>query len=72
MLLTALPEPRIAQLWAGLVAQPRLALADTVVAQPAPSRRIYLVSRDFETDRWFGLLFTNMRFPRCCTPLRTR
>jgi hypothetical protein len=72
--LTALPEPGTLQLWTGLVAQ---TAADwhLLVRSPANMPQaggICLFEGIVETDRWFGPLFTNMRFTRSHMPVRLR
>jgi Family of unknown function (DUF6065) len=72
--LTALPEPGTLQLWTGLIAQ---TAADwhLLVRSPAnlpQAGGICLYEGIVETDRWFGPLFTNMRFTRSHTPIRLR
>ena len=72
--LTALPEPGTVQLWTGLIAQ---TAADwhLLIRAPAnllPAGGICVFEGIVETDRWFGPLFTNMRFTRSHTPVRLR
>ena len=72
--LTALPEPGTLQIWTGLIARtaPDWSL---LIRAPAnlPSPGGYaLYEGIIETDRWFGPLFTNLRFTRSHTPVRLR
>ena len=72
--LTALPEPGTVQLWTGLIAQtaPDWHLLVRSPANMAQAGGICLFEGIVETDRWFGPLFTNMRFTRSHTPVRLR
>jgi hypothetical protein len=72
--LTALPEPGSVQLWTGLMARsaPDWHLLVRSPANMAPTGGISLYEGIVETDRWFGPLFTNMRFTRSHTPVRLR
>ena len=72
--LTALPEPGTLQIWTGLIARtaPDWSL---LIRAPAnlPSPGGYALYEGIvETDRWFGPLFTNLRFTRSHTPVRLR
>jgi hypothetical protein len=72
--LTALPEPGTLQLWTGLIAQTAHDW-HLLVRSPAnmpPTGGISLFEGIVETDRWFGPLFTNMRFTRSHMPIRLR
>lgn len=72
--LTALPEPGTLQMWTGLVARtaPDWHLLVRSPANMAPPGGISLFEGIVETDRWFGPLFTNMRFTRSHMPIRLR
>jgi hypothetical protein len=72
--LTALPEPGTLQLWTGLIAQtaPDWHLLVRSPANMPQAGGISLYEGIVETDRWFGPLFTNMRFTRTHTPIRLR
>jgi Family of unknown function (DUF6065) len=72
--LTALPEPGTLQLWTGLIAQtaPDWHLLVRTPANMAPIGGISLFEGIVESDRWFGPLFTNMRFTRSHMPIRLR
>jgi hypothetical protein len=72
--LSALPEPGTVQIWTGLMARtaPEWSL---LVRAPAnlPSPGGYTMYEGIvETDRWFGPLFTNLRFTRSHSPVRLR
>lgn len=72
--LTALPEPGTLQVWTGLIARtaPDWSL---LIRAPAnlPSPGGYALYEGIvEADRWFGPLFTNLRFTRSHTPVRLR
>ncbi len=72
--LTALPEPGALQMWTGLIAQTARDW-HLLVRSPAnmpPVGGINLFEGIVETDRWFGPLFTNMRFTRSHMPIRLR
>ena len=72
--LTALPEPGTLQIWTGLIVQ-TAADWSLLIRAPAnlPSPGGYtLYEGIIETDRWFGPLFTNLRFTRSHTPVRLR
>ena len=72
--LTALPEPGSLQLWTGLIAQtaPDWHLLVRAPANMPQTGGVCLFEGIVETDRWFGPLFTNMRFTRSHTPIRLR
>jgi hypothetical protein len=72
--LTALPEPGTVQLWTGLIAQtaPDWHLLVRSPVNLPQVGGICLFEGIVETDRWFGPLFTNMRFTRSHTPVRLR
>jgi len=72
--LTALPEPGSVQLWTGLIAQtaPDWHLLVRAPANMPGTGGISLFEGIVETDRWFGPLFTNMRFTRSHMPVRLR
>jgi hypothetical protein len=72
--LTALPEPGTLQIWTGLIARtaPNWSL---LIRAPAnlPSPGGYALYEGIvEADRWYGPLFTNLRFTRSHTPVRLR
>src|ERR1700722_232250 len=72
--LTALPEPGALQIWTGLMARTAEDWS-LLIRAPAnlPTPGGYsLYEGIVETDRWFGPLFTNLRFTRSHTPLRLR
>ncbi len=72
--LTALPEPGTLQIWTGLMARTALDWS-LLIRAPAnlPSPGGYSMYEGIvETDRWFGPLFTNLRFTRTHTPVRLR
>lgn len=72
--LTALPEPGTLQIWTGLLAR-TTADWSLLVRSPAnlPSPGGYSMYEGIvETDRWFGPLFTNLRFTRTHLPVRLR
>jgi len=72
--LTSLPEPGSVQLWTGLIAQttPGWHLLVRSPANMPQAGGICLFEGIVETDRWFGPLFTNMRFTRSHMPVRLR
>ena len=72
--LTALPEPGTLQIWTGLVAQtaPDWHLLVRSPANLPQAGGICLFEGIVETDRWFGPLFSNMRFTRSHIPVRLR
>ena len=72
--LTALPEPGTLQLWTGLIAQtaPDWHLLVRSPVNLPQAGGICLFEGIVETDRWFGPLFTNMRFTRSHMPIRLR
>jgi hypothetical protein len=72
--LTALPEPGTLQIWTGLMARtaPDWSL---LIRAPAnlPSAGGYVLYEGIvESDRWFGPLFTNLRFTRSHSPIQLR
>jgi hypothetical protein len=72
--LSALPEPGTLQIWTGLMAR-TAADWSLLIRAPAnlPSPGGYSMYEGIvETDRWFGPLFTNLRFTRTGTPVRLR
>jgi hypothetical protein len=72
--LTALPEPGTLQIWTGLMAR-TAADWSLLIRAPAnlPSPGGYTMYEGIvEADRWFGPLFTNLRFTRTHTPVRLR
>lgn len=72
--LTALPEPGTLQIWTGLIAQtaPDWHLLVRSPANMPQAGGICLFEGIVETDRWFGPLFTNLRFTRSHVPVRLR
>jgi Family of unknown function (DUF6065) len=73
-MLTALPEPGALQIWTGLMVRtlPGWHLLVRAPANlPAPGG-IALYEGIVETDRWFGPLFTNLRFTRSHSPITLR
>jgi hypothetical protein len=72
--LTALPEPGTLQLWTGLIAEtaPDWHLLVRSPVNLPQAGGICLFEGIVETDRWFGPLFTNMRFTRSHMPIRLR
>jgi hypothetical protein len=72
--LTALPEPGTLQIWTGLLARtlPGWHLLVRAPANlPSPGGLVHYEGI-VETDRWFGPLFTNLRFTRSHSPIRLR
>jgi hypothetical protein len=72
--LTALPEPGTLQIWTGLFARTE-ANWHLLVRAPAnlPAQGgLALYEGIVESDRWFGPVFTNVRFTRSHTPIRLR
>jgi hypothetical protein len=70
--LTALPEPGTLQIWTGLMAR-TTANWSLLIRAPAnlPLPGGYSMYEGIiESDRWFGPLFTNLRFTRTHTPVR--
>lgn len=72
--LSALPEPGNLQIWTGLMAR---TAADWSLLIRAPANLpspggFSLYEGIVETDRWFGPLFTNLRFTRTDVPVRLR
>ncbi len=72
--LTALPEAGSLQIWTGLMARtaPGWHLLLRAPANIPASGGFSLYEGIIETDRWFGPLFTNMRFTRTNVPIRLR
>ncbi len=72
--LTALPEPGTLQIWTGLIAQtaPDWHLLVRAPVNLPQTGGICLFEGIVETDRWFGPLFTNLRFTRSHMPIRLR
>ncbi|MGE0223321.1 MAG: DUF6065 family protein [Acetobacteraceae bacterium] len=72
--LTALPEPGALQIWTGLIArtQPDWHLLLRAPANLPTPGGFVLYEGIVETDRWFGPLFTNLRFTRSHSPIRLR
>src|ERR1700760_1289403 len=72
--LTSLPEPGTLQIWTGLMARtaPDWSLLIRAPANLASPGGYSLYEGIVETDRWFGPLFTNLRFTRSHTPVRLR
>jgi hypothetical protein len=70
--LTVLPEPGTLQIWTGLIARtaPDWSLLIRPPANLALQGGYALYEGIVETDRWFGPLFTNLRFTRSHTPIR--
>jgi hypothetical protein len=72
--LSALPEPGTLQIWTGLMAR-TAANWSLLIRAPAnlPSPGGFSMYEGIvETDRWFGPLFTNLRFTRTNVPVRLR
>ncbi len=72
--LTALPEPGLLQIWTGLMARTAddwSLLIRAPANLPAPGG-VALFEGIVETDRWFGPVFTNLRFTRSHKPVRLR
>jgi hypothetical protein len=72
--LTALPEPGTLQMWTGLIAEtaPDWHLLVRSPANLPGIGGLVLFEGIVESDRWFGPLFTNMRFTRSHVPVRLR
>src|SRR3984885_4423510 len=72
--LTALPEPGSLQIWTGLMARtaPGWHLLVRAPANLPAAGGFSLYEGIVETDRWFGPLFTNLRFTRTNVPIRMR
>lgn len=70
--LTVLPEPGTLQIWTGLIA--RTAPDWSLLIRPPANLPLQggyaLYEGIVETDRWFGPLFTNLRFTRSNSPIR--
>jgi len=72
--LSALPEPGTLQIWSGLMARTATDWSLLIRAPanlPSPGG-FSLYEGIVETDRWFGPLFTNLRFTRTGMPVRLR
>ena len=69
--LTVLPEPGTLQIWTGLIARtaPDWSLLIRPPANLALQGGYALYEGIVEADRWFGPLFTNLRFTRSHTPI---
>jgi len=72
--LTALPEAGSLQIWTGLMARtaPGWHLLLRAPANLPASGGFSLYEGIVATDRWFGPLFTNLRFTRTNVPVRLR
>ena len=73
-MLTALPEPGALQIWTGLMVR-TLPGWHLLVRAPAniPLTGGYVLYEGIvESDRWFGPLFTNLRFTRTNSPITLR
>jgi hypothetical protein len=72
--LTALPEAGTLQIWTGLFARtlPNWHLLVRAPANLPPQGGFTLYEGIVESDRWFGPVFTNLRFTRSHTPIRLR
>jgi hypothetical protein len=70
--LTVLPEPGTLQIWTGLFARtaPDWSLLIRPPANLALQGGYALYEGIVEADRWFGPLFTNLRFTRSHSPIR--
>lgn len=73
-MLTALPEPGTLQIWTGLMVRtlPGWHLLARAPANLPGTGGISLYEGIVETDRWFGPLFTNLRFTRSHSPVTLR
>jgi hypothetical protein len=72
--LTALPESGTLQIWTGLIARTAMDWS-LLIRAPAnlPSPGGYWMYEGIvEADRWFGPLFTNLRFTRTHSPIRLK
>ena len=72
--LSALPEPGTLQIWTGLMARTAANWSLLIRAPanlPLPGG-FTMYEGIIETDRWFGPLFTNLRFTRTNVPVRMR
>jgi hypothetical protein len=69
--LARLPEPGVVQIWSGIVARtaPNWNLLLRPPANLPHDRGYDLYEGIVETDRWFGHLFTNIRFTRTGVPV---
>ncbi|HXT80625.1 MAG TPA: DUF6065 family protein, partial [Acetobacteraceae bacterium] len=72
--LTSLPEPGTLQIWTGLIVRsaPGWHLLVRAPANLPLPGGYALYEGIVETDRWFGPLFTNLRFTRSHVPIRLR
>jgi len=72
--LTALPEPGTLQIWTGLMARtaPEWSLLIRAPANLPTPGGYSMYEGIIESDRWFGPLFTNLRFTRTHVPVRLR
>jgi hypothetical protein len=72
--LTALPEAGTLQIWTGLFARtlPNWHLLVRAPANLPPQGGFALYEGIIESDRWFGPVFTNLRFTRSHSPIRLR
>jgi hypothetical protein len=72
--LSALPEPGTLQIWTGLMARtaPDWSLLIRAPANLPSPGGFAMYEGIVETDRWFGPLFTNLRFTRTGVPVRLR
>jgi hypothetical protein len=72
--LSALPEPGTLQIWTGLMARTATDWSLLIRAPanlPSPGG-FSMYEGIVEADRWFGPLFTNLRFTRTNVPVRLR
>jgi len=72
--LSALPEPGTLQIWTGLMARtaPEWSLLVRAPANLPMPGGYSMYEGIVEADRWFGPLFTNLRFTRSHVPVRLR
>jgi hypothetical protein len=73
-MLTALPEPGTLQIWTGLIVRtsPGWHLLVRAPANLPNTGGFSLYEGIVEADRWFGPLFTNLRFTRTHSPITLR
>ena len=73
-MLTALPEPGALQIWTGLMVRtaPDWHLLVRAPANLPLTGGFVLYEGIVESDRWFGPLFTNLRFTRTNSPITLR
>jgi hypothetical protein len=73
-MLTALPEPGTLQIWTGLMVRtsPGWHILVRAPANLPLTGGFVLYEGIVETDRWFGPLFTNLRFTRTHSPITLR